>query len=933
MTQEDLAEAATLSTRTVSDLERGVNRTAHKDTAKLLADALGLEEPVHRLFVAAARGRASVTEVLAARAEAPVALAAVALATSPEPAAVAGPSASPGPVPHELPADVDAFTGRVAELAELDWLLPPAGQGPGAKTGPVVISAVSGTAGVGKTALAVRWAHRVADSFPDGQLYVNLRGYDPDQPVTPGEALASFLRSLGIAGSEIPLSEAERAAFYRSAVAGKRLLIMLDNAATVEQVRPLLPGSASVMVVVTSRDALAGLVALDGARRLDVGLLSATDAAALLRNLIGKRAEADPAATDALVGLCARLPLALRVAAELAVHRQETPLAELAAELADLEDRLELLDAGGDPRGAVASVFSWSYRHLAPAAARMFRLLGLHPGGHWDRYAAAALTSTTVPEARRLLGVLARAHLIQAASTGRYEMHDLLRAYAVSLAVTLDEDESRQAALSGLFDYYLAACATATSSLVGGEQPQPPSPSQTRLGIPDLGDRATARAWLDTELATLPAVTAHTAGHGWPHHTIRLADTLRRYLYGDHNAEGLTIHLHALNAARDCGDRAAQAHALTTIGCLHDRQSSHEIAADYHQQALTLARDIGDRRVEARALGNLAIAHDEQGRYRQAADLYRQALTIFRELGDQMAEAMALANLGEVCYRQGSYQEAADLQKEVSTLLREIGQHPMPGLLIQFAELGYRQSRYQQAAGLLRQALAGSREVGDQASEAEALTRLGEIANRQGHHDQAAAYHQQALVKFRETGDRDGEADALNGAGETLLAIGQPEQARTCHTTALTLTRQTGNRRQQARALTRLGDVCHRQDEDDQASEHHRQALAIYQEIGDPGGEADALNGTGESLFASGRSAEAHTHHTSALDLACQTGDLYEQARAHRGLASTCQAVGQQGEARKHRERALDIYTTLGVPEASHLRASTPLPRSPAGTA
>jgi hypothetical protein len=322
--------------------------------------------------------------VLAAWAEAPTALAAAVIEGLP------GPAAAPVPVPRELPADVGGFTGRAIELAELDLLLPsPAEQHDGA-AGPVVISAVSGTAGVGKTALAVRWAHRMADAFPDGQLYVNLRGYDPDRPVPAAEALAGFLRALGVAGQEIPLEEAERAARFRSLLAGRRLLVVLDNAATVEQVRPLLPGSPSVMVLVTSRDALAGLVARDGARRLDLDLLPAADAAALLRALIGGRAEADPAAAEMLAGLCARLPLALRVAAELAISRPDTPLAVLATELAGEADRLALLDAGGDPRSAVASVFSWSYQHLTGDAARMFRLLGLHPGPDFDRYAAAA---------------------------------------------------------------------------------------------------------------------------------------------------------------------------------------------------------------------------------------------------------------------------------------------------------------------------------------------------------------------------------------------------------------------------------------------------------------------------------------------------------------------------------------------------------------
>jgi tetratricopeptide (TPR) repeat protein/transcriptional regulator with XRE-family HTH domain len=917
LTQEELAEAARLSTRTVSDLERGINRTAHKDTAGLLADALGLSGPVRESFVAAARGRVPAGEVLAARAQAPAALAVVATGSSQRRAPV------PVVVPRELPADVGAFTGRTVELAELDLLGPDApGQGARGAAAPVVIAVVSGTAGVGKTALAVRWAHRVQQAFPDGQLYANLRGYDPDQPVGAGEVLAAFLRALGVAGSDIPLGEAERAARYRSLVAGRRLLVVLDNAGTEEQVRPLLPGSGSVLVVVTSRDALAGLVALDGAHRVDLNLLPEADAVALLAALVGDRAKAEPAAVEALAGLCARLPLALRIAAELAASRPGTPLAELVAELASQDRRLEMLDAGGDPRGAVASVFSWSYRHLPAEAAGPFRLLGLHPGADWDRYAAAALTGTTPVQAGRVLGTLTRAHLIQPAGPGRYGMHDLLRSYAASLAATHDADEARLAELTGMFDYYLAASGAAMDCLAPAERhhrPDPPAGTPT----PEFGDLATAVAWLDAELATLAAVAAYTASHGWPGHASRLAATLHRYLFSGHDTEGLSIYGQALNAARGCGDRAAEAHALTSLGYLHYRQGRYQQAAGYHGQAIALARDIGDRHTQARALNNLAIVHHWQGSSRQAVSCYQQALALDRELGDRLGEAIDLSNLGSAYVRQGRYKQAASHQRQALALSSEIDDRTGECYaLTNLGEICYRQGRYQQATDHQRQALAISREIGDQVMEAEALTRLGQVSHRRGHHDQAAGYHQQALVLNRQIGDSDGEADALNGAGETLLAVGQPGQAHTCHTTALTLTRQTGNRREQARALTRLGDTCRRQGDHAHAATYDEQALALYREIGDPGGQADALNGAGETLLAVGHPSRARDCHTSALALAEQTGDRYQQARAHHGLAHACQAAGQSGQARQHQRHALDIYTDLGVPEASQMLTS-----------
>jgi DNA-binding SARP family transcriptional activator len=482
-------------------------------------------------------------------------------------------------VPRELPADVAGFTGRGVELAELDLLLPAAGQ-QGGTAGPVVISAVSGTAGVGKTALAVRWAHRAAGAFPDGQLYVNLRGYDPDQPVLAAEALAGFLRAFGVAGPDVPLGEAERAARYRSVVAGKRLLVVLDNAATEEQVRPLLPGTSSAMVVVTSRDSLAGLVARDGARRLDLDLLPPAEAVALLDALIGGRAEADPTATEALAGLCARLPLALRVAAELAAARPDTPLTVLAGELAAEGDRLELLDAGGDPRSAVTSVFSWSYRHLPADAARMFRLLGLHPGTDWDRFAAGALTATNVTEAGRLLSVLARAHLIQPTGPARYGMHDLLRAYAVSLAAAHDDDETRHAALTGLFAYYQAAYAAAVECLAPGERHHWPDPATTDAPVPEFRDPGAARAWLDAELSSLTAVAAYTASNSWPGHAIRLAATITEAWVAPSAARPLPALLRRRVSLDQLGTELRNRIHAVAAGYSYDRSSSYQAGPD-----------------------------------------------------------------------------------------------------------------------------------------------------------------------------------------------------------------------------------------------------------------------------------------------------------------------------------------------------------------
>jgi tetratricopeptide (TPR) repeat protein len=712
-----------------------------------------------------------------------------------------GQAASPLVVPKQLPAPVPHFAGRTAELEMLTALLEQAGRGT-APARAVVISAIGGTAGVGKTALAVHWSHRVAERFPDGQLYVNLHGYDPGQPVTADAALAGFLGALGVPGQDIPAEADERAARYRSLLAGKQMLVVLDNAGDVEQVRPLLPGSPTCAVVVTSRDSLAGLVVRDGAQRLDLNLLPPGDAVGLLRALVGDRVDADPGAAAALAAQCCRLPLALRVAAELAAARPAVPLAGLAAELADLQGRLDLLDVAGDPRTAVRAVFSWSYRHLDADAARAFRLLGLHPGADADPYAIAALAGWTVERARQMLSQLARAHLVQPAGHDRYGRHDLLRAYARELAASHDSDGERRAALTRLFDYYLHAAATAMDALHPAESHNRPRIPASAIPAPPLADPAAARPWLDTELATLVVMAAYTAEHGWPGHATRLAATLSMYLIvNGHHPEAVSIYTSGRNAAQRTGDRAAEARALTGLGLVDLRQGRCLQATGHFQQALALCREAGDRAGETRALGNLGLAEWQQGRFQEATGHLEQVLALCRETGNQTEIARWLTNLGFVALSRRRFQEATGRLEEAAALCREtrdpIGEaHARCNL----GEAHFRLGRCQEAIGHLRQALAIFRETGGRTGEADTLCVLGDIDLREGRRRQAADHQRQALAIFRETGNRPGEAKALNGFGEVLHATGRPGEARAMHTTALALATQVGDQDQQSRA-------------------------------------------------------------------------------------------------------------------------------------
>jgi tetratricopeptide (TPR) repeat protein len=732
-------------------------------------------------------------------------------------------------VPRQLPAVVPRFVGRASELATLTGIL----NQPAAEAA-IVISAIAGTAGVGKTALAVRWAHQVADRFPDGQLYVDLRGYDPGQPVIAASALARFLRDLGVPGSDIPAGEEELAARYRSLLAGRRMLILLDNAGSEEQVRPLLPATAGCTVVVTSRDALAGLVARDGARRVDLDLLPVADATALLHALIGARAAASPAAAKALAELSCRLPLALRVAAELAAARPATPMAELVAELADQQRRLDLLAAGSDSRTAVRAVFSWSIRHLDSAAARGFRLAGLHPGPDLDRFTTAALADCAPEQAGQLLDQLARAHLMQVVAPGRYGMHDLLRAYAREAAAAEDGPDGQRAALTRLFDHYLHTAAAAIESLFPADRrPRIPPPAGP---APSLADPTSARAWLDAERAGLIAVAAHAADHGWPGHATRLAVTLNRYLDGGgHYPEAIAIHGCARSAARETGDVAAEAEAQNALGVAYLAQGALPRAKGHLQQALDLWGGAGDRTGEARAYLNLAIAEEQLGLGQQSVSYLRQALALFRETGDQIGEVRALNNLGVAELMQGRYHQATSHLEQALTLLRETGDRTGEAYALHnLGDIELRQGRYQQAASYLEQAMAVFRQTGDRPREAGTLNILGGVELRQGRHRQAASHLEQALALNRQTGYRAGEAEALNGLGEVLLAAERPLDARAHHTTAVGVASRAGEKYQQARGHHGLGNVCQAAGETDQARHHWQQALALYSGLNAP---------------------------------------------------------------------------------------------------
>ncbi|MBE1488377.1 AfsR/SARP family transcriptional regulator [Plantactinospora soyae] len=738
--------------------------------------------------------------------------------------------------PAQLPADVSGFIGRSAEVSMLDRLLLRPPEEGSAEPSAVPTVVLSGTAGVGKTALALRWGHRARHRFPDGQLYVNLRGYDIAQPMPPREALAGFVRALGVPGSEVPFDLDECAARYRSQLDGRRMLIVLDNAASVEQVRPLLPGSASCAVLVTSRDTLAGLVARDGADRIGLDLLSTADSVELLWRTLGERVARESEAAAALAGRCARLPLALRVAAELILTRPSAPLAVLVRELADEQGRLHLLDAGGDPRTGVRAVLSWSYRQLAPATARAFRMLGLHPGPDIDRYAAAAFLGTEPEPARQLLDTLARAHLVQPEGDQRYAFHDLLRAYAAERSAADESPAEADAALDRLFDYELFAVAAAMDMLYPAERHRRPQVGTPSVTPAPITDPQAAREWLDAERATLVATAVRAAERGRPSHAIRMTLTMLRYLEsGGYFAEAERMHEHALDAARNTGDRITEAHLLTGLAVMCAQQGRYAPAIERLRRAVLLCREYGDSAGEARALGNLGHVHQRQGRYAEAAVALRDALLLCRRVGDRAGETRAAGNLGHVLLRQGGYREAAVHLRSSAILCQRIGDTTGEAYaLASLGELHVRVGRLPRAASRYQRSLALFEAVGDRAGEAHALDGLGRVRLRQDDHAAALIAIEQALTLLRRVGERAGEASSTNSLGELLYRLGQPVRARSEHSTALTLASEIGDPYEQARAHAGLARAYRATGDLEGAATHCNSANALYLMLGVP---------------------------------------------------------------------------------------------------
>ncbi len=685
------------------------------------------------------------------------------LAGDPVLTAPAGPAGTPTPVPRQLPAAPRMFTGRTRELATLTGTLDD--RADAAAT--VVISALSGAGGIGKTWLALHWAHQHLDRFPDGQLFVDLRGFSPDgQPMPAETAVRGFLDALGVNPAQLPADPHVQAARYRSLVADKRMLIVLDNAADTEQVVPLLPGSPTATVIVTSRRHLTGLITRYGTHHLPLDILSDTESRALLEaRVTADRFTAEPDAVAELLAFCEGFPLALSIVASRAVTRPHVSLAALAAELGDA--RLGTLE-DGEPAAGLSTALSWSYHALTAGQARVFGLLGIAPGPDISLSAAASLAELSTDDTKAVLRELERASLIAQDARGRYAMHDLIRAYAAGEAHRRLPPAERTAALLRVVDFYIHTAHAADRLLDPYRALIPPDPSAPGTRPLRLHDRVAALSWLDTELPNLLAAQQTAAGRGWHYAVWQLAWQLGNF----HDMRGhihgaLTVCQAAVEAAACLTDVTLSTRALRRLGHANAALGRGEDAIRHLHVALDLAERHHLRAEQAGTHRDLAWAWGEVGEDRRALDHAGQALRLFRLVAPAW-EAHMLNMVGWFTARVGRYADAREHCQAALTLHR--GRRNTDG-------------------------------------EATTLDSLGYIDHHTGNHHDAVEHYRHALVLFGGLGNSYESADTLVRLGDTHTALGQPDHARTAWREALDLYRQQGRDEAAQAVLRRLDEL------------------------------------------------------------------------------------------------------------------------------
>jgi tetratricopeptide (TPR) repeat protein len=689
---------------------------------------------------------------------------------------------------NDLPRDISYFTGR--RLA-LERILSASARTAG---GTMVISAIDGMAGVGKTTLAVHVAHRLASKFPDAQLFVDLNAHTPGRtPLSPSTALEKLLRALGLGTEAIPPELEDRSALWRAQLARRRVLVVLDNAADTTQITPLLPGSPQSLALVTSRQRLTNL----DADLISLDVMPLDDARELFVKVVGDdRPLAEPDATEEVLRLCGCLPLAIQIAGARLRHRRAWTTSYLAARLRDDHRRLEELETDDL---SVATAFSLSYEQHPGDEKLAFRMAGLAPGADIEPHAAAALAGCAPEEAERRLENLVDAHLLQEPTPSRYRFHDLIRAHAAKLAAAVDSEADRRAALTRLFDHYLSTASRAMDSVAPTDWAHRPKLSERAAVTADVSTYDRALGWLNAERSNLVAMSDFTVSHGWPTHASLLSSTVWRYFHicGNHD-EALVVHTNALAGASSLGNALFEANALASRGYIRWFLGDYQRALADCQAAVHIAADRGDRSLEGRALHALGLVHTRLGSNEKARDALQRTLAAGRDTGDQDLEGYALRGLGEIYFNLGEHEDAITSYEEAVSVARRAGNDTIEGY---------------------------------------ALRALGEICSNLHQHRKALGHCERSLELARRTRNRNIENRALRTLGEIHLRLGEPEESCRRYEEALLLAKETGNRYEEARAHEGVGDARIEYGDAHSATVHWKQALELYDQLGVPEGD------------------------------------------------------------------------------------------------
>ena len=768
--------------------------------------------------------------------------------------------------PDTLPPETTKFVGRSDEL---ELLTGEPGDAPW-------VNVIEGTAGVGKTALALQAARAVSAQYPDGTFYLNLHTHDPGHPsLDAGEALHRLLRMLTAPATQIPDAPGERAALLRAQLSRRRAIVILDDAGRRDQILPLLPETGECLILITTRRTFPGL---EGARALTLDALPVDDAITLFRTVAGPGTPDDDGEAALAVQLCGRLPLAIQLAAGRLARDYPPRIGDLVEELSQSPAR----SGSGSASPEVMSAFDLVYRSLEPGHQRFFRRLGVSPCADVSLPAAAALGGTTLAEAEEALTALLDHHLLARAPAGQFRFHDLIRGYAAMRAAHEDSRPEQRQAVGRLLDYYLRTADEADQVLhpfrrrMTVPRPRPPAASTA------LSTQQDAAGWLDSEWRNILQAAHYAGRHEWKEKCADLTHALAGFMeiraYWD---EAITAHTLALQAGRDLSDPARTARASLELSEVSQQTGRYEVALPLAEDAAAICRSLADRRGEADALDQIGMAHLRAGRSREALAYYHEARILYRHTGDQDGVATTLSHSGIASWQLG---------------------------------------RYPDAMGHLQEALSAYGEVGDRRGQAKTLNNLGRMRLYLGYHRDALEGYQESLEIFRQIGGAQNEAILHHNIGAVHHYKGSYEDALTSYGRALAIYHEIGDLFNEAGVLNEIGAVYQSAERYDEALIYHEKAQSVAGDIGNLNQQATALRGIAGVRRGAGRYAEAFDHYQTALRLAREIGDPYEEAKILEGIAEATLGTRRPDAARIVLRQALDIFERLGVPEAESAR-------------